>query len=62
MQATALGIGNAMLNPPVEVPSVRPLFASAIGLTGQRPDLVVRFGRGPALPALLRRPVQAVLV
>ena len=62
LQATALGIRNAMLNQPVEVPSVRPLFASAIGLAGQRPDLVVRFGRGPALPASLRRPVQAVLV
>ena len=62
LQATALGIRNAMLNQPVEVPSVRPLFASAMGLAGQRPDLVVRFGRGPALPASLRRPVQAVLV
>ena len=62
LQATALGIRNAMLNQPVEVPSVRPLFASAMGLAGQRPDLVVRFGRGPALPQSLRRPVQAVLV
>jgi len=38
------------------------MFAAAIGLTGQRPDLVVRFGRGPPLPSSLRRPVQAVLV
>ena len=62
LQATALGIRNAFLNQPVEVPSVRPPFAAAIGLAGQRPDLVVRFGRGPALPPSLRRPVQAVLV
>ena len=62
LQATALGIRNAMLNQPIEVPSVRPLFASAMGLAGQRPDLVVRFGRGPALPTSLRRPVEAVLV
>ena len=62
LQATALGIRNAFLNQPVEVASVRPQFASAIGMTGQRPDLVVRFGRGPALPSSLRRPVQAVLV
>ena len=62
LQATALGIRNAMLNQPVEVASVRPQFAAAIGLSGQRPDLVVRFGRGPAMPASLRRPVQAVLV
>ena len=62
LQATALGIRNAFLNQPVEVPSVRSPFAAAIGLTGQRPDLVVRFGRGPTLPLSLRRPVQAVLV
>ena len=62
LQATALGIRNAFLNQPVEVRSVRPQFAAAVGLTGQRPDLVVRFGRGPTLPSSLRRPVQAVLV
>ncbi len=62
LQATALGIRNAFLNQPVEVPSVRSPFAAAIGLAGQRPDLVVRFGRGPTLPPSLRRPVQAVLV
>lgn len=62
LQATALGIRNAFLNQPVEVASVRPPFAAALGLAGQRPDLVVRFGRGPALPRSLRRPVQAVLV
>ena len=28
----------------------------------RRPDLVVRFGRGPKLPSSLRRPVEAVLV
>ncbi len=62
LQATALGIRNAFLNQPVEVASVRPQFAAALGLAGQRPDLVVRFGRGPALPRSLRRPVQDVLV
>jgi hypothetical protein len=62
LQATALGIRNAMLNQPVEVPSARLPFAAAVGLAGQRADLVVRFGRGPTLPRSLRRPVQAVLV
>ena len=61
LQATSLGIRNAFLNQPVEVPMVRPQFATAIGITGQRPDLVVRFGRGPILPPSLRRPVRAVL-
>jgi hypothetical protein len=35
---------------------------SSAGIAGQRPDLVVRFGRGPTLPRSLRRPVQAVPV
>ena len=62
-QATALGIRNAFLNQPVEVAAVRPQFASWLGLRhGERPDLVVRFGRGPMLPWSMRRPVQAVLV
>ena len=62
LQATALGIRNAMLNQPVEVSALRPQFAAALGLGGQRPDLVLRFGRGPTLPRSLRRPVAAVLV
>ena len=62
LQATALGIRNAFLNQPVEVGSIRPQFASALGLGSQRPDLVVRFGRGPAMPLSMRRPVQAVLL
>jgi len=62
LQSTALGIRNAFLNQPVEVGSMRPQFASALGLGSQRPDLVVRFGRGPAMPLSMRRPVQAVLV
>ena len=61
LQATALGIRNAFLNQPVEVGAIRPQFASALGLGNQRPDLVVRFGRGPSMPMSMRRPVQAVL-
>jgi len=58
-----LGIRNAFLNPPVEVGAVRSQFAVWLGLQeGERPDLVVRFGRGPAMPWSMRRPVQAVLV
>ena len=62
LQATALGVRNALLNHPVEVAALRPTFATTPGLNGRRPDLVVRFGRGPVLPRSLRRPVEAVLV
>jgi hypothetical protein len=61
LQATALGLRNAFLNQPVEVGAIRPQFAAALGLGKLRPDLVVRFGRGPAMPLSMRRPVQAVL-
>ena len=61
LQATSLGVRTAHLNQPVEVPSVRPQFASFLGIGSMRPDLVLRFGRGPTLPASPRRPVQAVL-
>lgn len=61
LQATAIGVRNAHVNMPVEVAPLRPRFASAIGLGRQRPDLVIRFGRGPTLPPSLRRPVQDVL-
>lgn len=62
LQATTLGIRNAFLNQPVEVGAIRPQFASVLGLGNLRPDLVVRFGRGPALPLSMRRPIQSVLV
>jgi hypothetical protein len=62
LQSAALGIRNAMLNQPVEVSTLRPQFADFLGVGKRRPDLVVRFGRGPKLPSSLRRPIQAVLV
>ena len=62
LQATTLGIRNAHINQPIEVPSIRPEFASWLGMPDVRPDLVVRFGRAPALPMSLRRPVEQVIV
>lgn len=61
LQSTALGIRTAMINQPVEVSSLRPQFAAFLGVGSRRPDLVVRFGRGPRMPQSLRRPVQALL-
>jgi hypothetical protein len=62
LQATALGIRNAHVNQPIEVTSVRSEFARWLRMPEARPDLVIRFGRAPALPMSLRRPVSAVLV
>jgi hypothetical protein len=62
LQATALGIRNAMVNQPVEVSGLRPQFAKAMGIDKGRPDLVVRFGRGPLMPKSLRRDLPSVLV
>lgn len=62
LQGTVLGVRNAHVNMPVELATLRPQFASSIGLCAMRADLVVRFGRGPTMPQSLRRPVQAVLV
>jgi Nitroreductase family len=61
LQATALGVRTAHLNQPVEVPRLRSAFASFLGIAGQRPDLVIRFGHGPTLPPSLRRPLRAVI-
>jgi hypothetical protein len=61
LQATALNIRNAFLNQPVEVSMLRSQFANYLGIGNQRPDLVVRFGRGPEMPRSLRRPVEAVI-
>ena len=51
LQATALDIRHAY-----------PQLAALLGIGARRPDIVVRFGRGPRLPASLRRPLPAVLV
>jgi Nitroreductase family len=61
LAATALGLKHAFLNQPVEVPSLRPELAKLVGTPGRRPDIVMRFGYGPALPFSARRPVDAVI-
>jgi len=61
LQATALGIRNAFLNMPVEVTEHRPIFAQELGIGHGRPDLVVRFGKGPEMPRSLRRPLEEVV-
>jgi nitroreductase len=61
LAATSLGLKHAFLNQPVEVARLRPDLAALIGMPGRRPDIVMRFGYGTALPYSARRPVAAVL-
>ncbi|MBL8228349.1 MAG: nitroreductase family protein [Bryobacterales bacterium] len=61
LQATAMDVRTAHLNQPVEVTSLRSQLARTAGISRGRPDLVIRFGRGPEMPRSLRRPVEAVL-
>ena len=60
LQATALGLKCSYINQPVEVAALRPELASQVGVAGRRPDLVMRFGYGPALPYSARRPARLV--
>ena len=62
LRATTLDIRMSMLNQAVEVAAVRARFGRAFGFGSGRPELVVRFGRGPTIGRSLRRPVEAVLV
>jgi hypothetical protein len=62
LQATALGLKHAFINQPVEVPGVRAQLASYLGIGNIRPDLLMRFGYGAALPMSLRRAVDDVVV
>jgi hypothetical protein len=61
LQATALGIRTAFLNQPVEVAPLRSQFTTWLNLGARRPDLIVRFGRGPEMSRSLRRPIEQVL-
>ena len=62
LQATALGLKHAFINQPVEVAKLRPQLAALVGLAGRRPDIVMRFGYGPALPFSSRRPVGSTMI
>lgn len=62
LAATALDLRCAFVNQPVEVAGLRPALAALVGEATLRPDLVLRFGRGPVLPFAPRRPVAAVIL
>ena len=60
--ATTLNLRCAYLNQPCEVPAVRAQVQSQLSLNGAFPQLLMRFGYGPAMPRSLRRPVSEVLL
>jgi hypothetical protein len=60
--AASLGINSAFTNQPVEVTTLRPQFAAAMGFRGRRPELILRLGRGPTAPRSYRRPLHEVIV
>ncbi|HUE79434.1 MAG TPA: Tat pathway signal protein [Sphingomicrobium sp.] len=61
LQATALGLKYAFINQPLEVVRLRPELAALVGMSGSRPDIVMRFGYGPTLPYSARRPAETVM-
>lgn len=61
LQATALGLKYSFVNQPVEVATLRPQFATSLGLGERRCDIVMRFGTGPNLPKSLRRSPEMVM-
>ncbi|MCP5425289.1 MAG: nitroreductase family protein [Gammaproteobacteria bacterium] len=61
LQATALGIQQAFINQPIEVPAVRKQFSTYLGVGDRRVDLMLRFGYGPIMPRSLRRPPERVI-
>jgi hypothetical protein len=62
LQATAIDIRNSFVGALVEVPAVRSQFAAWLGAGDRRPDLIVRFGRGPETARSRRRPIEEVLL
>lgn len=61
LAATARDVRMSFVNQPVEVAALRADLAALAGEPGLRPDLLIRFGRGPLLPFSPRRPVGDVL-
>jgi hypothetical protein len=62
LQATALGLSHAFINQPIEVATLRPELAALVGMTGRRPDLVMRFGYGGKMVYSARRPVERTMI
>lgn len=62
LQATVDGLKLAFVNQPVEVADVRAELRGLLAFGDRRPNLIVRFGYGPAMPRSLRRRVDDVMI
>jgi Nitroreductase family len=62
LKAASMGIRHAFINQPVEVAPVRTEFSKWLGMSGGRPDLVIRYGHAPVMPKSLRRPIKDVII
>jgi hypothetical protein len=62
LQATALGISTSFISQATAVPTMRDRLATDLGVGARRPDVMMRFGYGPAGPRSLRRPIDQVML
>lgn len=61
LTATLAGAAASYLNPPIELPGLRPRVAAAFGARDM-PQVLLRLGYGPDIPPAPRRPVRDVLI
>ncbi|WP_112237816.1 Acg family FMN-binding oxidoreductase [Kribbella monticola] len=61
LEATAAGLATSLLNQAIEHDNLRWLLHEPLGVW-TRPQAVIRFGYGPAVPATPRRPITDVLL
>ena len=62
LQATALNMRAAVVNEPIAARAARIELASCLGLQSRTPDVLIRFGYGPASTRSLRRPLERVML
>jgi nitroreductase len=61
LEATASGVSTSLLNQAIEHDALRWLLHDPLG-AWTRPQAIIRFGYGPAVPATPRRPIAEVLL
>jgi hypothetical protein len=61
LEATASGLSTSLLNQAIEHDALRWLLHEPVGVW-TRPQAIIRFGYGPAVPATPRRAISEVLL